>query len=161
IAHIITRTNRALCRDSEPSEFATLVCGSFDSSTHKVRLCSAGHEPSLLAHTDTGSVRIEPLNAGGLPIGIDPDATYEAQDIQLEPADSLVLLSDGLPEAMSFKQEFFGRARVLDAIQTFLEQEPKATAKQLAQHLLWEMRRFTGLKQNSDDATILTMRVCE
>ncbi|MFG0258576.1 MAG: PP2C family protein-serine/threonine phosphatase [Phycisphaerales bacterium JB043] len=159
IAHIVTRTNRALCRDSQPSEFATLVCGSFEPASSMLRLCSAGHEPSLLAHDDADSIRIESLDVGGIPIGIDPDAHYEAQDITLEPGDSLVLLSDGLPEAMSFEQEFFGRARVLDAIRVFLAQHPDTSARHLAQHLLWEMRRFTGLKQNSDDATILTMRV--
>jgi phosphoserine phosphatase RsbU/P len=161
IAHIVTRTNRALCRDSQPSEFATLVCGSIDPRTNVLRLCSAGHEPTILARCVGDTVRLDRFDEGGIPVGIDPDTTYESQDIQLESGDTLMMLSDGLPEAMNFKQQLYGRERVHEALRVFMEQHPSATAKQVAQHLLWEMRRFTGLQYKSDDATIVAIRIAE
>jgi Stage II sporulation protein E (SpoIIE) len=36
---------------------------------------------------------------GSLPVGIDPDATYDVEAIDLSPTDRLVFLTDGVPEA--------------------------------------------------------------
>ena len=51
------------------------------------------------------------------------------------------------------------RQRVRYSALDILNSEPGAGARRIATHLLWEMRRYTGLSSKSDDATILVVRV--
>src|SRR6185503_952824 len=104
--------------------------------------CNAGHPPGLLLR---GGKIIE-LSADNMVLGVDPDEQYKQSIVQLEPDDVLLLYTDGLTDAMNFKQEPFGRTRVLEA---FKQGGP--TADVVAQHILWEMRKFVGMAKRTDD----------
>lgn len=36
---------------------------------------------------------------------------------------------------------------------------PNATAETIAQHILWDMRRFVGLTKRTDDVTMIVARI--
>jgi len=161
VATIIARTNRALCRDSLPNEFATIFMGLLDPEAMTLTYCSAGHEPTVLIRPgeDDDPAGVERLDAGGLIAGVDKRAEYDAGRVHLRPGDAIIACTDGLSEAMNFQQRPFGRQRVRFAALDMLTSEPDAPARRIATHLLWEMRRYTGLSEKSDDATILVVRV--
>jgi len=163
VAEIVARANRALCRDSLPNEFVTLFLGLLDPETLELTYCSAGHEPTLLVRPGPGEApaTIETLQTGGLIAGVVKDASYEAGRVALAPGDTVIASTDGLSEAMNFEQRPFGRQRVRYGALDTLDSEPDASARRIASHLLWEMRRYTGLSTKSDDATILVVRVGE
>lgn len=152
IDEIMFRVNRAICRDVRDGEFLTLFYGVLDEQKKRLTYCNAGHEPPLLLRDG----RFHTLDAGGMILGVDPAQRFEKGIIDLRKGDCLLLSTDGLSEAMNFRQQRFGRTRVRKALKGSME---FATAHEALNHILWEMRRFTGLSQRSDDTTMVLLRV--
>lgn len=150
---IISRVNDNLVRDTLDNEFATLWYGTIDLQTRRLTYCNAGHEAPLLLRDD----EIIPLDIGGMLIGVSPDEKYQKSVIDLKPQDRLVLYTDGLTDAMNFEGNKFGKQRLIKA----MRHAPEPTAKSMLNHVLWEMRRFVGLKESIDDITLVTLRITD
>ncbi len=163
VESVIAQTNKALTRDTQPNEFATVFAGVIDPDTNTLRYISAGHEPTLLIraapeNNQTPDEIIE-LRDGGMLIGIDAEQTYEPGTIALRPGDTLLAYSDGLTEAMNFEKKLYTRERVKQALATVLTEDPSATAERIADQTLWSMRCFTGMCEQTDDVTLIVVRV--
>lgn len=153
LSDVLRRVNRSLCDDTLISDFATLFYGVVNLSAMELTYANAGHEPPLLVRGG----RITRLSAGGTVLGIDRDIRYNHQVVALAPGDALVLLTDGIIEAMNFEGEQFGRRRVEQAVLAAVGRDESANG--IARHLLWEMRRFAGLQVRGDDVTLVAIRV--
>jgi sigma-B regulation protein RsbU (phosphoserine phosphatase) len=151
VAEVIRRVNRHLCRDTLIGEFTTLFYGVLSADGQNLEYCNAGHTPPLLLRGD----RIDELTTGGIIIGIQPDADYDVGRLVLEPGDVLAMTTDGISEAISFQGEVYGRPRVT----TSLRKHRQLPASELAGQILWDVRRFVGLAEQSDDATVVVIRV--
>ncbi len=157
LASVIRRTNVFLTRDTLDQEFATLFLASVDPAARTLSYCNAGHEPPFLIRA--GAARVQTLDVGGLVLGVDESQDYEHATVELHDHDTLVACTDGLVEAQNFEGSDFGRARLHDTIARFLRNSPDAPARAVADHAIWEVRRFIGLNTTSDDTTIIVMRV--
>ncbi|WP_369170741.1 SpoIIE family protein phosphatase [Streptomyces sp. R28] len=84
--------------DEDPSElrFATCLYVEVDPTTGLLDIARAGHPDPAIRMTD-GTVLARPT-AGGLPLGIDPDADYPTTRITLEPGETMLICTDGLIE---------------------------------------------------------------
>jgi len=148
---IIAQVNRNMCRDTQTSEFATLFYGIFSSSTSRLTYCDAGHLPPLLLRDQ----HFIDLDAGGMVIGVDPEQTYDRGILHLQSGDVIVLVTDGVTEAMDFHSQVFGSDRLKGSI----IKHRNLDAQQLADQILWDVRRFAGLADQSDDITVVTIKV--
>lgn len=74
---------------------ATAVCGLYDPETRILRWARAGHLPPVLVRGE-GAATLPKL--GGLLLGALAQAEYEEGEVQLDPADTLLLYTDGLIE---------------------------------------------------------------
>ena len=72
-------------------------------------------------------------------------------------ARSILFYTDGLNEAMNFEDEAFGLERVEKALLAGAGAYDNAQA--ILKHILWEMRRFTGLQTPGDDLTMVAIKV--
>lgn len=160
---VIARVNKALVRDTRPNEFATVFYAVLDPDSRTLTYCNAGHDPPFILrpseqkHTDKPFIRT--LETGGMVLGVDAQQKYEHGAIQLQPGDVLVAYTDGVNEAMNFDNEKFGRDRIYRAVAEILAQEHDATSDRILNHIIWEVRRFTGLRPSTDDLTGIVMRV--
>lgn len=150
-AEVMLFLNHHLCRDTRPDEFATLFYGVIDPSGSQLRYCNAGHEPPLLLRGDD----VMRLDVGGILAGAFHDAHYESADVRLHEGDVLLLTTDGATEAMNFAGEVFGRDRLREAILRYRELD----ATQMARQVLWDIRRFAGLADQSDDIALVVIKV--
>jgi len=150
VGEIVSRVNKDLCRDTLPSEFVTLAFGIFSPDRKEFTYSSAGHLPPILVRRG----EVSELDAGGLVIGVRPGEVFEEQTVAIESGDVLVFMTDGVTEAMSFHGEEYGWARVLASVRRHVD----LAAQQLAQQLLWDVRRFVGLAEQSDDITIVVAK---
>ena len=146
-AATIAQANRHMYHDTPVTEFATIVYGVLSPDGRSFAYCNAGHLPPLLLRGE----RFTELTAGGLAIGIRPDEAFEQDVVALKSADLVVMVTDGVTEAMDFQGETFGRERLLSSIWRHRQLE----AQQLAGQILWDVRRFVGLAEQSDDITIV------
>lgn len=156
---VIERVNRDLCRDTLPSEFATLWFGVFDPGRCRLTSVSAGHDPPILVRRTDGAIRISEFEIGGLVVGVNADERYEQQSLALERDDLVVIYTDGVTDASSFAGERFGKQRLKAALSEFLREHPDASATVVLDHLHWSIRRFSGLQRQADDETIAIVRV--
>jgi sigma-B regulation protein RsbU (phosphoserine phosphatase) len=147
---VIRRLNLMIHRDSKPTEFVTLFYGVLDSSNRRLSYSNAGHPPGLLLRDG----KIIELTSENMVLGVNPDEAYTQSVIDLQSNDLLLLYTDGLTDAMNFKQETFGRARIIEAFK-----KSGATAEIVAQNILWEMRKFVGLSKRTDDVTMIVARI--
>lgn len=173
---VLKLTNRAMVRDTKYHEFATVWCGIINTDSKILTYSNAGHEPAMICrkiseaqipesgeqYTDAvsfeGYVFYE-LRAGGMVVGVDSSQTYDKSDFQLSKGDVLIAFSDGLSEAMNFDKEMFGKQRIKKAIIDVLRTNPKPTASDIMNHVLWEARRFVGFNVQSDDITLFVVYI--
>jgi serine phosphatase RsbU (regulator of sigma subunit) len=147
---VMQRINEMLCRDTQPNEFCTLFYGVLDAPNRRFTYCNAGHPPGLLLRR--GEV-IE-LHGENMVLGILPEEEYKQSVIALERGDLLLLYTDGLADGMNFRDEPFGRQRIIDVFK-----RGGATAEAVAQNILWELRKFVGMSSRTDDVTMIVVRV--
>ncbi|MFI7401540.1 SpoIIE family protein phosphatase [Streptomyces sp. NPDC049541] len=76
--------------------FATCLYVEADPATGTLDIARAGHPDPAIRMAD-GTVLARPT-AGGLPLGIDPDADYPTTRIILEPGETMLICTDGLIE---------------------------------------------------------------
>ncbi|WP_329219208.1 SpoIIE family protein phosphatase [Streptomyces sp. NBC_01485] len=88
--------NHAADGEDPDLRFATCLYIEVDPVTGVLEAARAGHlDPAIRMADGTVLVR---ATAGGLPLGIDPDADYPTTRLALEPGEALLLCTDGLLE---------------------------------------------------------------
>ncbi|MEU6667019.1 SpoIIE family protein phosphatase [Streptomyces sp. NPDC046727] len=81
---------------SADPRFATCLYVEADPPSGRLEIARAGHPDPVIRMAD-GTVMMRPT-AGGLPLGIDPDADYPTTRFTLEAGETLMLCTDGLIE---------------------------------------------------------------
>ncbi len=107
----LRRANAILHQNTQSGRFATLFFGLLNYQTHTFVYANAGHcYPILLKGDGTTSE----LGQSGVVLSFVPDMMYQASSIQLEPADTMLIFSDGLVEAEDPGEQQFGETRMID-----------------------------------------------
>lgn len=117
----------------EDQRFATCLYIEVDPATGLLDIARAGHPEPAIRLTD-GAVLVRPT-AGGLPLGIVPDADYPTTRLILEPGETMVVCTDGLIETGGHDLET-GWARLRDIIETHEFGEGDACLERLADALV-------------------------
>lgn len=163
VATVMMRVNEAMCRDSQPNEFATVWYGICDPATLTLSYCSAGHEPPFVVRAGASGQLDEScafeLELGGLVLGVDQKQSYVARSQTLEPGDVLIAYTDGLTDTMNFQDEKFGKKRIVTSVIDALNLDPDASADNIIERVFWHLRQFSGLRDKIDDQTLIIMRV--
>ena len=145
--HIMMRLNEALTEQNDQNMFVTLFLGVLDLTTGKLNYCNAGHNAPIL-HQRFMDVK------HNLPLGVQRDFAYEAQQIQMHYNDALFLYTDGLTEAENGKHEQYGEQQMLDKIIALVDSRPREVVEQMYA----DVKRFVDGAQQSDDLTMLCIR---
>lgn len=149
---LVVRLNRyATAHSLDGRRFTTAVIGEFDPATRKFVYVNAGHNWPI-ARRASGTT--ETLETGGLPLGIEADATYQTGEVELRAGDALVLYTDGVVEAFNEKGEEFGNPRWLEAIRAL----PDWDAAESLKFLMNRVDEFVKATRQSDDITCLVLR---
>jgi phosphoserine phosphatase RsbU/P len=150
---ILTRTNIALAEDIGSERFVTLLLGRLDPATRRLSYASAGHPPGYLLAPD-GSVRME-LRRTGVPLGMRPNTEFRnAPPVVLQPGELVLLLTDGIEEAMGPGEEMFGTDRML----AVLRKNRDKPAAQIVDALYLAVREFCKGAEQQDDVTCIVVK---
>jgi sigma-B regulation protein RsbU (phosphoserine phosphatase) len=98
--------------------------------------------------------QVTELAAENMVLGVSPEESYQQSVVDLKKGDLLLLYTDGLADGMNYQQQMFGRQRIVGAFRRGGE-----TAEVVAQNILWELRKFVGMNQRTDDVTMIVARV--
>ncbi len=139
------------CRTSGPRQFFAGVSLVLDpGGTFTVAV--AGHPPVLKA--DSRGTVVERYGKGAYPLGVKPGQAYEVETGALAPGESLLIHSDGLPEARDREGREFGDVRVLGVLLRTAGQPAFHIAAALAADVL----AFLGRKPVDDDVSLAVIR---
>lgn len=147
-AAILMRLNRILTTGREEGMFVTVALAVLHPGSGRLVVSSAGH-PLPLVRDARGEV-VALGRTGDIPLGVRDDARFEQREYQLEAADSVVLYTDGVTEAMNRGQELFGAERLIDAVR-----RAGRGADSVLGTVLSGLEMFAGGAPQSDDITIL------
>ncbi|HEX8456884.1 MAG TPA: SpoIIE family protein phosphatase [Pyrinomonadaceae bacterium] len=147
----ISAVNRYLAETIPFNRFITLFCAELDPLTGTLSFLNAGHNPPLIAHAG-GSM--EQLAAGGIPLGIMPDALYREGRTQLHPGDALVIYSDGVSETQNAAGEEYGPVRLYNVVSRHLE----STAAGIRDKIEADLTKFAQGTPAGDDITLVIVK---
>jgi serine phosphatase RsbU (regulator of sigma subunit) len=147
---LAARTNVILCRDGLPNRFATLVYLDARDNSGALRLVNAGHMPPVRI---TGPA-FHDLPRGNMALGMMPSATYEEQELDLQPGEMLVVYSDGLTEALNEAGEFYGE----DRMRAVFPALSALSARDAGARLLASVDAFIGETRPYDDLSLVILK---
>jgi len=148
---IVAAMNRSLARATTAGKFATFFLGVISMGERRLRYCNAGHNPALLIRG--GELRLLP--ATGFPLALLEDASYEGGEEEFHPGNTLVIYSDGIPEAPIGKH-FYGDERLQEQALTLARSNTGAVA--FVNHILADLRATAGAGMRGDDVTLVVVR---
>jgi len=152
LPELASNMNRYACSNSQGGlRFTTAFLAEYDPVRRTVDYINAGHNNPILRRANG---QIERLDVGGLPFGILPETKYDSATVTLAPGDWLVIFTDGLVEAENARQEDFGEARLLAAIEAGRSVEPADMLKRL----MAEVDLFVGNTPQHDDVTCMLLK---
>ncbi len=150
-AALCAKLNGILCGTIAPGKFVTFFYGVLDGKTQRLHYENAGHCLPLLVRAD-GSIAM-PASYSGV-LGLFSHWTYQDSELQLQPGDCLLLLTDGILEAADAREEEFGYQRLIDIVQRNRTEGAHALRKKI----LEDVSRFcNGVFQ--DDASLILVTV--
>jgi serine phosphatase RsbU (regulator of sigma subunit) len=86
----------------------------FDLTRSQLRVCNAGLIAPILCHN--GEIRY--LDCYGLPLGAVAGEVYEERLVKLQPGDVMLLMTDGIVEAMNAHRKLYGFPRLEDLLRS-------------------------------------------
>jgi sigma-B regulation protein RsbU (phosphoserine phosphatase) len=148
LRELIGRASRIFCESTLPTHFATLVCGRA-SASGEVEICNAGHLPPFLI----GPGEAQQINPTGLPLGAFCDEEFATTQVRVEPGQTILLYTDGLPEARNADGKMYGNKRLREAALGQRGRRPR----DMVDICLKDLAAFRKDAPASDDLTIMAV----
>lgn len=118
---------------------------------HRLRVASAGMPPLLVRRRSTGAV--DEIMLPGVPLGTLADATYPVREVPVAAGDVVLVISDGVAEALAPSGEHFGYDRVI----AHLAAAEGCTAEAIVDGVVEAVTSFAGPTPPHDDVTVLAL----
>jgi adenylate cyclase len=154
VALMMREADAEISRDNAEGLFVTVLAGVLDARTGVLEYCSAGHEPPFLLPR-AGRPLARLTEGGGPPLCAVDGFAYAPGARQLEPGDTLCLITDGITEAARADGELYGRPR-LEALLAGLG--TAASVADIGEAIRRDVAAFTGDAEASDDMALLVLR---
>ena len=152
LSELVADMNKYACSNSQGGlRFTTAFLSEYDPINRTLHYINAGHNNPILRRRNG---MIERLDIGGLPLGILPDAAYQAASVELAPGDWLVVFTDGVVEAENARQEEFDEMRLLNTINLNVA----VTPAEMLKRLMSDLDLFVGSTPQHDDVTCMLLK---
>lgn len=150
----LTRLNTELCRQIPEGRFMTMYALVLEPNLRTVRWASAGHDPALVF--DPGRNSFTELEGHDLPLGVDPESTFEAltADAPLGEGQILIIGTDGIWETQNAEGRFFGK----DGLRRVLRKSASESADEIGRQLLQSLEKFRDTCPQQDDVTFIIIK---
>ncbi|MBR4597362.1 MAG: serine/threonine-protein phosphatase [Opitutales bacterium] len=141
--------NKSISENNETCTFVTFFLAIFDPEKSELSFINCGHNPPVFkpANGKFAELEVKPNSI----LGVFEGAKFEAQTIPFRAGDAIFLYTDGITEAANAEGEFFGNARLLDA----LNSADCSSAKDMAGAAISGALKFEQNAPQSDDITAM------
>ena len=143
--------NRLLAENNEKCFFVTLFIGELDLVDGRLIYINAGHEPAQAFRASGETVELEPT---GPALGVADPMEFDAADTILNPGEMLILLTDGVTDAVNAAGERFG----VERLRATLSGVDIADSSGAVDRIVAAVDSFVGGEAQFDDITCLALR---
>jgi len=151
LVHLVQRINRNVHRDVSNDMYVTMAFILLDESTGAIEYVNAGHaQPIVLLP----SGEMEFLDAGGLFLGIDEEADYEAGISSIPPGGVLLLYTDGVTDILSPD----GQSFTLERFQELIKDKRHLSAEEIRNAVYQACLRHRASADQFDDFTLIVLK---
>jgi len=147
---VLTAVSEILLRDGRSDLYVTCVVAIVDTQQHTMVYANAGHPPGVVLGTGGGT---HALGVGGPPLGLLAAAGYDEERVSLGPGDLVVLVSDGITDAIDASGD-----DIPMALRAELADLRERTPERACRALLATARRSPGprgVAKWADDRTVV------
>jgi len=109
---------------------------------------NAGHNSPILLRSDGRVDRLQPTT---MVLGVMADTVVESRQVEIKPADCLLLFTDGFSEAFNKRDEEYGEECLTKSFVRVRTLPPSVVVERLIADVL----SFCGSTQPSDDMTLM------
>jgi len=148
----LERANDSILKDRPSNLLLTALYAVLEPDSGRLIYANGGHCRPLWVQARTGE--ITELNSPGMILGAFTGVQLEEREITMEPGDLLLLYTDGVTEAMDANRQFFDLPRLTAA----LAAHAGASAQELVDAVVGEVRAFAGGAAQADDLALLVVR---
>ena len=150
----VSRINNSVADSNSNDMFVTLFIGRVNLKTGQMDYCNAGHNPPVVIPPD-GKPYFLPVKSN-LAAGLLENFPYEAQHVDLAPGTRIVAYTDGVTEAENDRLELYGEDRLMEGLE---QMKTDMDEKSVVEHLYRSVKSFTAGHPQSDDITIMSIKV--
>lgn len=156
-SNVLKKINPIIYRDTSPNMYATMWYAILNTKTKVLNYSVAGHNAAIIYNPKKKTFHL--LKTGGMPVGLQDsevfDPIIESHAIQLQEGDILVQTTDGVTEAMNSDYEEYGEERLYACVKRM----GNLPAEKIVNAIVDDIKKFTGDIPQSDDITLLVMKV--
>ena len=120
---------------------------------NKLQISTAGMPPSYIFRKNTRAVEEHLFQA--MPLGTMEKFPYEIKDTMLSTGDTILLMSDGLPELENQSGEMYGYKNIKNGFEEVAEQTPE----EIISYLKNEGTSWADNQDPDDDVTFVVIKV--
>ena len=148
----LERANAQLCSENPHMMFVTVWLAVVEISTGKGVACNAGHEHPAVRRAGGAFELVKYKH--DRPAGFIPDTAYHSRIFELRPGDTLLVYTDGVPEANNPQKEMFGEERMTETLNRYADAEPE----ELIRRMYEAVASFADGTDQFDDITMLAVK---
>jgi phosphoserine phosphatase RsbU/P len=149
LTEVLTRLSDEVLEDSRAGLYVTCFLAIVDTRARVVTYANAGHPTGVII----GGNSVRALDVGGPPAGLLPSARYEAAEVSLALDEVVVIVSDGITEALDT-----GGARIPAALAAAIGTNGRRSPETIGHRLFAAARSApgpAGVPDWSDDRTVV------
>jgi len=155
-AEVLNAVNRRLTQSMRSRAFVTSIYAVLDRANNRLSCAMAGMQPWLIKAESGECVPIDP-SGDRFPLGAFQGSQYESCDVRMEMGDSLVLFTDGIPEAGNEGDELYSFER----LEELLVSNASLGSQEILDAVMSDVRQFIGDQPQEDDITIVVLKATE
>lgn len=153
LEQLLKNINDQLTEDLPAGRFVTAFIGHLDSEGHQLRYHAAGQGPLILYRAAVDEFQL--LDPTCVPLGMFPMQEVLAPTaVDLEPGDTLALITDGVFEARNAEDEELEKEPVMK----ILQETSHLSCAEVIQEILRSVDDHSGSAPQEDDITVMLLR---
>ncbi len=150
--HMLRIINKGLRRKIGVEQYATMSVLLINEDGRKVEYSNAAHSPMLFYNSK--AEEFVQIDTPGLPIGVEPDESYDRKILEPEKEDLFILYTDGVTESRNNNGESYSVERMKEVI----KRNSDLSAEEIAASVLKDITGFIGSSEKVDDQTLLIIK---
>jgi serine phosphatase RsbU (regulator of sigma subunit)/ligand-binding sensor domain-containing protein len=153
-AAMMTQLNQPIYSKIEKNMFTALLLALIDVENKELAFTNAGLNEPLLKSAKT----VQNLKSEGAthPLGMMEDLNYSEKKVSLHSGDTLVLITDGVVEALNHKRECYGEERLSRLMQQM--DTVNLGAEEIKYKIIDDIKNFSSGAQQYDDMALIVVK---